>query len=138
MQLNLRIMDIETLKGMFLYMDYDPKEKKYSFFRVTKDVNEIDKMVKHLLDNKPDYLVGYNNLNFDAQVVEYIIRENKKWFDKSNEEIVHKIYEKSQDIIHDLNHDVFPPYREYDLSIKQIDLFKIHHFDNKNRRTSWT
>lgn len=32
--------------------------------------------------------------------------------------------------------DVFPEYREWELSLQQLDLFKIHHYDNKNRRVS--
>jgi hypothetical protein len=44
------------------------------------------------------------------------------------------IAQKAQDVIHDANFEVFPEYREEDLSFKQIDLFKIWHFENKNRR----
>jgi len=33
---------------------------------------------------------------------------------------------------------VFPEYREEDLSFKQLDLFKVAHFDNKNRMVSLT
>jgi hypothetical protein len=47
-----------------------------------------------------------------------------------------KIAQKAQDVIHDANYDVFPEYREWELSLKQLDLFKIHHYDNKNRRVS--
>jgi len=46
------------------------------------------------------------------------------------------IAQKAADTIHDANYDVFPEYRESELSLKQIDLFRVHHFDNKNRRVS--
>ena len=46
------------------------------------------------------------------------------------------IAQKAADIIHDANFDVFPEYKEEWLSFKQIDLFKVHHYDNKNRRVS--
>jgi DNA polymerase elongation subunit (family B) len=39
-------------------------------------------------------------------------------------------------VIHDANYDVFPEYREDQLSFKQIDLFRVNHYDNKNRRVS--
>jgi hypothetical protein len=80
--------------------------------------------------------VGYNNLRFDAQVVEWIIRNHEKWIDLSTDEIVAKIYQKAQDIIDDANYDMFPEYREEDVVFKQIDVFKVNHLDNKMRRVS--
>jgi len=46
------------------------------------------------------------------------------------------IAQKAADVIHDANFEVFPEYREQDLSFKQIDLFKVNHYDNKNRMVS--
>jgi hypothetical protein len=80
--------------------------------------------------------VGYNNLRFDSQVVEWIIRNHEEWEELTRMEITHKIHQKAQDVIDDANYDILPEYREHDLFAKQIDLFKIHHFDNKNRMVS--
>ncbi len=79
---------------------------------------------------------SYNNLRFDSQVIEWVLRNCEYWHDLSGLEIAAKIAEKAADVIHDANYDVFPEYRESDLSLRQLDLFKIHHFDNKNRRVS--
>ena len=65
-----------------------------------------------------------------------MLRKCDDWHHFSNLEIAAMIHQKAQDVIHDANYDVFPEYRETDLSLKQIDLFRIHHFDNKNRRVS--
>jgi hypothetical protein len=46
------------------------------------------------------------------------------------------IAQKAADVIHDANFEVFPEFREQDLSFKQIDLFKVNHYDNKNRMVS--
>lgn len=134
--MNVRIFDIETLRGMFLYMDYDPVKDEWKHFKVTKTVNELDGMMKWLTDDKPDYLVGYNSLNFDSQVVEWIMRNSEKWYDRSAAEIVEMIFNKSQDCIRDGNINSIPAYMETSLSVKQIDLMKVHHFDNEHRRTS--
>jgi hypothetical protein len=51
-------------------------------------------------------------------------------------DIVAKIAQKAADVIDDANYDVFPEFREESLTLKQIDLFKVNHYDNKNRMVS--
>jgi hypothetical protein len=80
--------------------------------------------------------VGYNNLRFDSQVVEWVLRNHNDWYDLSALEVCAKIAQKAADVIHDANYDVFPEYREEWLTLKQIDLFRVNHYDNKNRRVS--
>jgi hypothetical protein len=130
------IYDIETMKELFLICMFDPETNEYVTLGVGGEDNQIDLIAKYLDRYKDYYWVGYNNLRFDAQVMEYIIRNFEDWHELSVQEICDKIYQKAQDTIHDANYDVFPEYREDQLSLKQIDLFKINHYDNKNRRVS--
>ena len=134
--MNVLIYDIETLKEMFLVGIYIPHENTYHEFEVSKSKYDLDKFVEFSEKYKSFYWVGYNNLRFDSQVVEWILRKCDDWGEKSNLEVAGIIAQKAQDVIHDANYDVFAEYREDDLTLKQIDLFKIHHFDNKNRRVS--
>ena len=129
------IYDIETMKECFIVVCMQPEQTPKSFV-VSQWQNQLDAFIKYTEENKQAYWVGYNNLRFDAQVVEWIIRNHEWWHQLSGLEICAKIAQKAQDVIHDANYDVFPEYREWDLSLKQIDLFKIHHYDNKNRRVS--
>lgn len=129
------IYDIETMKECFIVVCMQPEQTPKSFV-VSQWQNQLDAFIKYTEENKEVYWVGYNNLRFDAQVVEWIIRNHEWWHRLSGLEICAKIAQKAQDVIHDANYDVFPEYREWDLSLKQIDLFKIHHYDNKNRRVS--
>ena len=129
------IYDIETMKECFIVVCMQPEQTPKSFV-VSQWQNQLDAFIKYTEENKEVYWVGYNNLRFDAQVVEWIIRNHEWWHQLSGLEICAKIAQKAQDVIHDANYDVFPEYREWDLSLKQIDLFKIHHYDNKNRRVS--
>jgi hypothetical protein len=129
------IYDIETLKEYFLVVCLIPGEP-YREFKVNKDQNMLDAFINFTEQYKDYYWVGYNNLRFDSQVVEWVIRSCHDWHELSSLEITAKIHQKATDVIDDANHDVFPEYREHDLSLKQIDLFRIHHFDNKNRRVS--
>lgn len=127
--------DIETLIEYFLIVVYIPDEG-YKSFGVNKNENTLDAFINFANDHSDYYWVGYNNLRFDSQVVEWVIRNYDQWHELSALDITRKIHQKAQDVIHDANFDVFPEYRETELSLKQIDLFKIHHFDNKNRRVS--
>ena len=133
--MNVIIYDIETLKEYFLVVCLIPGEP-YRVFKVNAEDNNLDSFIKFAEERKDHYWVGYNNLRFDSQVIEWVMRNHEDWHDLSNLEITAKIHQKAADVIHDANYDVFPEYREYELSLKQLDLFKIHHFDNKNRRVS--
>ena len=130
------IFDIETMQELFLIGLFDPETKEYKEFEISRWNNSLDKFIKFIENKDEYYWVGYNNLRFDSQVIEYIIRNNEDWYDLSNLEICAKIAQKAADVIHDANFDVFPEYREHELSLKQLDLFKINHFDNKNRMVS--
>ena len=134
--MNVIIFDIETMKELFLVGVYCPHEKTYHEFEVSKSKYELEKFVEFCDRYKDHYWVGYNNLRFDSQVVEWVLRNYENWGEKSNLEITAMIAQKAQDVIDDANYELFPQYREEDLSLKQIDLFKLMHFDNKNRRVS--
>ncbi len=134
--MNVIIYDIETMKELFLISIFNPQTNEQLTLGISKNHNQIDLIMSTFDKYKDHYWVGYNNLRFDAQVVEWIIRNYDYWHELSSIEICAKIAQKAADVIHDANYDVFPEYRESDLSLKQIDLFRIHHFDNKNRRVS--
>jgi hypothetical protein len=129
------IYDIETMQELFLVVCMIPGKVGKSF-QVSKWKNQLDAFVRYTEAHDDVYWVGYNNLRFDSQVVEWILRNHENWHELSNLEICAKIAQKAADVIHDANYDVFPEYREHELSLKQLDLFKIHHYDNKNRMVS--
>ena len=128
--------DIETMQELFLVGIYDPHTDMYFEFEVSKWANELDSFVRFTEAHRDDYWVGYNNLRFDSQVIEYILRNYEHWYDMTGLEICALIAQKAADVIHDANYDVFPEYREEQLSLKQLDLFKLNHYDNKNRMVS--
>jgi len=130
------IYDIETLYEMFLVGIYIPEEDEYMEFEVSAAKNQLDAFIRFTETYKDHYWVGYNNLRFDSQVVEWVLRNAENWHELSSLEICAKIAQKAQDVIDDANYDVFPEYREHELTLKQLDVFKINHYDNKNRRVS--
>jgi hypothetical protein len=128
--------DIETLKEYFLVVIYDPQEDKHYEFGVNKWQNQLDSFVRFAYDHTDYYWVGYNNLRFDSQVVQWILENSEQWHELGALEITQKISDKAGDVIHDANFEVLPEYSEHKLILKQLDLFKINHYDNKNRRVS--
>lgn len=76
-------------------------------------------------------LVGFNNIGFDYPVLHMLL--------KMGQSDANTLYQKAMSIIgtQDMGderwtHQVFPS----DRVVPQLDLFKIHHFDNKARATS--
>ncbi len=134
--MNVLIYDIETMQELFLISIYNPETKEMHDFEMSKNINQIDAFIRFTEQYNDYYWVGYNNLRFDAQVIEWIIRNYEHWHELGTMQIVAKIAQKAADVIDDANYDVFPEFREENLSLKQIDLFKINHYDNKNRMVS--
>jgi len=132
---NVIIFDIETMQELFLVVCMVPGKTGKSF-QVSKWKNQLDSFVRYTEAHSDCYWVGYNNLRFDSQVVEWILRNHDNWHELTNLDICARIAQKAADVIHDANYEVFPEYREHELSLKQLDLFKIHHYDNKNRMVS--
>lgn len=130
------IYDIETMQELFLINIYDPQEDTSREFMVSRWHYSLDAFMNYVHNHREYYWVGYNNLRFDSQVVEWIIRNYEYWHEVPRLELCAKIAQKAQDVIHDANYDVFAEYREDALTLKQIDLFKINHYDNKNRMVS--
>lgn len=77
------------------------------------------------LDSEVAGLVGFNSINFDAQVLEYIYRNPDCTAGdiRRYAELITKGDDRQLDV------------PEYRLRHKHLDLYRIHHFDNKNKRT---
>lgn len=134
--LDVRGYDIETPRGGFLWVSKCFRTGRYWIFRVDRFVNQLEELIKYLKDDTVDYYVGYNILKFDAQVVQFILDNHHKWYDFDGGKIAKIIAQFASDVIDDTDHGLWPPYREEQLWCKQIDLFTIHHFDNKQRSCS--
>lgn len=134
--MKILVWDIETLKRMFLVIIYNPQEKRSYQFEVSSQYNQLEALARFIDEYQDYYWVSYNGIRFDHQVVEWILHNYERWVDKGWEEICELIHQKAQDVIDDSNYDVFPEYREENFSMLAIDVFKVAHFDNRNRMVS--
>lgn len=135
------VYDIETFKTVFTYCAVTADKKKGVVCEISERKNELMKLIKHLrsLKNANARMVGFNNLSFDYPVVHWIIDNYKPWDAEgySGKLISSLIYDKAQKTIEASNVNKFATrVRHKDVLIPQVDLYLIHHFDNKARATS--
>lgn len=132
-------MDYETLKNCFIAVFEHYKEDKRKVFAIHPLTNKIQYslFISFLRENieNDEWHISYNGLSFDSQVTEYILKNCEDWYQLSNEEIAHNIYLYAQELII-RDRSVPPDFPEWKLSIKQIDLFKMNHWDNVAKRSS--
>lgn len=114
-------------------MDCDLNGNDIKIFILNKDKENWEDFVQHLgyLVKNECKLIGYNNLGFDSQVIQYIMDNIRRMYKMTTEDKIKCIYDYSQDIISRRNRNEWADYKEKDLRLKQIDLFKIHHLDNR-------
>lgn len=128
----IEVYDIEVLINCFTYTGLDISNQKISTFVIHPELNQINEFYDHLEQLKGQ--IGYNNLHYDAQILQFLIQNKNSFKDKSGFNLTSLIYNQSQSIISSLS--PFPEYPEWKLSVPQRDLFKIWHFDNKAKSCS--
>ena len=126
------VYDIETYPNVFtLAVEHTGVPLRWSFeiSPWRNDSKEIISFLQYLKDTNAR-MVGFNNLGFDYPVLHTLIRMGNS--------DARTLYDKAMAIIHGQDegdrwmHSVKPS----DRFVEQIDLYKIHHFDNKARSTS--
>jgi hypothetical protein len=129
---NEYVFDIETYPNVFtLAVEHAEAPLRWAF-EITpwrNDSKEIIAFLQYLKDTNAR-MVGFNNLGFDYPVLHTLIRMGHS--------DAFTLYQKAMAIINSQDdsdrwmHMVNPS----DRFVEQVDLFKIHHFDNKARATS--
>lgn len=132
----LGVCDIETLRELFDVGIYNPDTGEWREFEVSKYKNEMFEFVKEYTSGRYDYLVTYNGISFDQQVLEWVVDNHQKWVDLDGLEICRRISDFAQQRIDDSRYGLFAPYKESRFRIPALDVFTINHFDNENKRTS--
>lgn len=132
-------MDYETLINCFVavFQHYKDDQVKHIFV-IHKDRNDFTKFVTFLnkcVTNK-QWHISYNGLAFDAQITQHILNNQVRLAKLSTEDLIADIYAYAQKTITRTDKGEFSEYPQYKLKIKQIDLFKMNHWDNKAKMSS--
>ena len=124
------VYDIESYPNIFTLAITHVQTDTRWLFEISTRKNDYVHLVIFLYKLKAcnAFMVGFNNVHYDYSMVHFILEY------KSVEALtVDHIYAKSMSII-----DGEPQKMIWDNQrhIRQIDLFKIHHYDNQAKRTS--
>lgn len=132
------VYDIETYPNCFLFAIVSSDLKHKHVFEVSFRKNEINRVFAcfDYLSSQEDEMVGFNNCGFDYPVMHDILLNRDKFESMQGDRLAKMIYSFAQKQI-DSGNSGFPrtvPYGE--VAVKQVDLYKIWHFDNKAKMTS--
>ena len=127
-------MDYETICNCFIgvFQHYkDPTVRR--IFVVHESRNDLQDFLKFLNTSvaKQEWHISFNGLSFDAQITQKILDNQRELSKLPADELVKWIYSYAQRVIDKSNKGEFLDYPPYKLKIKQIDLFKLNHWDNK-------
>lgn len=131
------VYDIETISNLFTacFMDVDSGKKRD--FVVHYSRNDLKPLVEFLQACKHHdcTMVGFNNVAFDAQVLDWILIHYKTL--SQIKDPAEAIYQEAQRVLTIPEKERFMhTIPEWKLYLSQIDLYKQKHYDGKAKRTS--
>ena len=131
-------MDYETLINCFVAVFEHYKTEETKVFVVHKLRNDYQELLRFVNHNayENEWHISFNGLNFDSQITEFLIKEGSDLVGLDPERIAYALYLQAQDVIARGNNEEFPKYSERELSVRQIDVYKLNHWDNAAKRSS--
>jgi hypothetical protein len=136
--MNHWVMDYETLSNCFVgvFKHYKTDETHiFSICKLQNDYIKFSEFLKQNLENN-EWHISYNGLAFDAQITHNIIKEHENLMLMDGESIAEEIYGYAQEAIKRSNNREFQTFAEWHMTIKQIDVFKLNHWDNMAKLSS--
>ena len=132
------VMDYETMINCFVACFEHYKTEETKVFIVHELINNFAEFVEFLQQNKKhkEWHISFNGLAFDSQITEFVLKEKGRLLTLPVNEVISAIYQKAQDVINKQEQGEFQEYSESKLSIEQIDVFKLNHWDNPAKRSS--
>lgn len=136
--MNHWVMDYETLQDCFLGVFEHYKTEERKTFVMGKLRNDFKSFISFLYENSrnAEWHISYNGLGFDSQVTQYCLDKALTLAHMSGEEIAGEIYAFAQSVIDRASVGAPSHYMPWKLSIKQLDVFKLNHWDNPAKSSS--
>lgn len=128
----VKIHDLIVLQEFFLYGDIDRDTGVETRFIIWYSKNDLLKLGNYLKQGHK--LIGYNSLEVNSQLLEYILQNYERWISISAQEVTNEIYFFLQKVI------AFGKERKYvipswKLSNEHLDLFRMWNLDNPKHYT---
>lgn len=124
------IYDVETFPNIFTCVIKNAQNDELRVFELSSRKNDLDKFIKTLkwLNKEQKVLVGYNNINFDYAVLQFIYKNAFKF---EFLELIKQTFIFANDLI--ANNTIYKEDKQ-SIILKQLDLMKVHNFDYKATR----
>ena len=131
-------MDYETLSNCFIGVFEDIKSEDREIFVCHESRNDILELVTFLERNiaYEEWHVSFNGLAFDSQITEHILRNKEQLMQLDGDVIANFVYDKAQSVIQRQNEGEFSEFSPRQMHIRQVDVFKLNHWDNPAKRSS--
>jgi len=133
------VMDYETLVNCFIGVFQHYKDEHLrKIFVIHGSRNDLPQIVEFLnqCKDKNQWHISYNGLAFDAQISQFILDKQRQLLSLPTEEVIAHIYAFAQKTISLKDQNSFLEYPPAKLKIRQIDLFKMNHWDNRAKMSS--
>lgn len=125
------VYDLESLSNLFTYTGYDVKNDKWYQYVICEWRNDTEKLFEHLT-SRDMIMVGFNNEDYDYPLLHHFINHIEEYRLKSGQEVAQGLYMKSQYLIE----NQFTSIADKNKYIRQLDLYRIWHYNNPARATS--
>lgn len=131
-------MDYETLLNLTVLVVIHFKTDERKIFVIHESRNDIKDLVEFLEENirNGEWHISFNGIGFDSQITEFILNAKAELLEETGDQIAYRIYEKAQDVIGRFESRMFQEFSEKNLSIRQMDVFKMNHWDNPAKMSS--
>lgn len=135
------IFDCETYPNCFTLAYVYADGSKEGVFEISDRKVELQELLSffRMCKKENKRLVGFNNLGFDSCIIHWIIGRAKKAKQEGKKLSLSSsaIYKYAMKVIDSHRGEGFGiSVKDSDVVIKQLDLFKINHYDNKAKMTS--
>lgn len=127
------VYDIETYANVFTMVVANKYQQKIWVFEISDRKNDEERMRKFIkmLRSQDARMIGFNNLGFDYPVIHKIMMNRGV--------TAPMIFTYAQEIIESMKGNSFGfgfGVPEHEHIVRQVDLYKINHYDNKAKATS--
>ena len=134
------VYDIEVFENFFCIVLENLEDDDYIYYMIHPSYrNDYDQMIDFLKKEGKagSIFFGFNNISYDSQIVEHLIQQESHYSMAKPIEICRDLWMLSNEVIHGTDNPNYrTPYPEYKQTLKQIDVFKLNHWDNMAKRSS--
>lgn len=136
------VYDLETYPTIISMCTVDVDGENIQEFEISNRKNDSARFLDFFRDcvRNKRRMVGFNNRSFDYTIIHYMIEKAKACRVSKKECIftAKELYKVAQDYFdkQKKSEKSFNSIKDSEIVIEQVDLFLIHHFDNKARSTS--